>query len=255
MQSILYSFIAGVSTVLGAIIVFYIGKPSQKTLSGLLGFAGGIMIAISSFDLMPEALEFGSLPLAIFGFVIGAFMMYILDKLIPHAHLEFDKGETKYISEGTSSNISINIKENELLRTGYLVFLGIAMHNLPEGLAIGAGLESSPQLGASIALAIALHNIPEGVAVAGPLTSGGLKWKKVFWLTLLAGLFTPVGAALGLIVFNISSAFISIGLAFAAGAMIYIVSDELMPTSHSYHSHLANAGLIAGFLIGFIIAG
>lgn len=253
MQGIIYSFFAGLSTVIGAIIVFYLGKPKHNTLSTLLGFAAGIMIAISAFDLLPEALEIGSFSWTVMGFLLGATMMYLLDKIIPHAHLEVDEGKTQFICEGPMPDKTIKINEKELLRTGYLVFLGIALHNLPEGVAIGAGLESSPELGATIAFAIALHNIPEGIAVAGPLRSGGLTRKRVFWLTLIAGLLTPVGAVIGMILFSVSAGLVSMGLAFAAGAMIYIVSDELMPTSHSYHSHMANAGLIAGFLIGFMI--
>jgi len=134
---------------------------------------------------------------------------------------------------------------------GYLIFFGIAIHNVPEGLAIGAGLEASPELGLTIALAIGLHNIPEGLAVAGPLKAGGLTNLKVVLFTMGAGLMTVVGTAIGLVVFGISSAFVGGSLAFAAGAMIYIVNDELIPQANNLHSHLANAGSIAGMLIGF----
>ncbi len=246
MEALLYSFVAGVSTAVGAIVVAFLGQPGGKTLSGLLGFAGGIMLAISAFDLMPEALEIGTMTSTVIGFLFGALMMFLLDKIIPHAHIS---GEKSMVEENTSS-----FRQNkDILRTGYLVFFGIALHNLPEGLAIGAGLESSPELGLYIAIAIGLHNIPEGMAVAGPLRSGGISWNKVFLFTLFAGLMTPVGAGIGLIIFNISPAFVAGGLAFAAGAMVYIVSDELMPQSHGLHSHIANAGLILGLLLGFIL--
>ncbi|OWZ83638.1 ZIP family metal transporter [Natranaerobius trueperi] len=246
MESLLYSFIAGASTAIGAIIIALIGRPGQKVLSGLLGFAGGIMIAISAFKLIPEAEEISSTYSAVIGFILGAAMMYLLDKLIPHTHLP---GGDEVVTEGVSTNSN----EKSVLKTGYLIFLGIALHNLPEGLAIGAGLESNPELGFAIAVAIALHNIPEGMAVAGPLRSGGISWFKVFMLTLFAGLMTPVGAAIGLTIFGISSIFVGLGLAFAAGAMVYIVSDELMPMSHGYHNHTANTGFIMGFILGFLI--
>ncbi len=247
MQSLLYSLLAGVSTVIGAIIVSFLGQPGKKSLSLLLGFAGGIMLAISVFELMPEALEFGTMSSTIIGFLAGAFMMFVLDKIIPHAHMSPSDSLT------TENVDHKGLQVTDIKRTGYLIFFGIALHNLPEGLAIGAGLESSPELGLYIALAIGLHNIPEGMAVAGPLRAGGLSWRNVFLLTLLAGLMTPVGALIGLIIFGISPVFIAGGLAFAAGAMVYIVSDELIPQSQNLHSHAANAGLMIGLLIGFIL--
>ena len=250
MESFIYSFLAGISTVLGAVIIWFFGLPGVKTLSGLLGFAGGIMIAISLFDLLPEALEMGSMILVVAGFLLGAGMMYLLDKIIPHAHMSApDKLEVENVNNLDDANYF----SNKILRTGYLIFLGIAIHNLPEGLAIGAGLEASPELGLYIAVAIGLHNIPEGMAVAGPLRAGGLTFKKIFLLTLLAGLMTPLGAAIGLIMFSVSSLFVAGGLAFAAGAMIYIVNDELIPQAHNLDSHVANAGLIIGLLLGFVL--
>ncbi|HLV08596.1 MAG TPA: ZIP family metal transporter, partial [Halanaerobiales bacterium] len=143
--------------------------------------------------------------------------------------------------------------DNPILRTGYLILFGITLHNIPEGLAIGAGLESSPEVGLYIAIAIALHNIPEGLAIAGPLKVGGVSNGKLFLFTLGAGLMTPVGALIGLLFFNISTIFIAGSLAFAAGAMVYIVNDELIPQANSLHSHFANAGIIVGLLIGFSI--
>ena len=249
MESFIYSFIAGISTVFGAIIIWLFGHPGTKTLSGLLGFAGGIMIAISVFDLLPEALEMGSMILVVTGVLFGAGIMYLLDKMIPHAHMSApDNIEVENVNRLNSASFN-----KKILRTGYLIFFGIAIHNLPEGLAIGAGLEASPELGLYIAVAIGLHNIPEGMAVAGPLRAGGLPFIKIFLLTLLAGLMTPVGAAIGLIMFAVSTLFVAGGLAFAAGAMIYIVNDELIPQAHKLNSHVANAGIIIGLLLGFVL--
>lgn len=249
MDSLFYSFFAGVSTVLGAVIVLGFGRPGKEVLSALLGFAAGIMLAVSAFDLIPEAIAFGSLAHAVIGFLLGAAMMYALDLTIPHTHMT---GESDGPAVRTDKN---GVDGKNILRTGYLIFLGIALHNIPEGLAIGAGLESSPELGMYIAIAIGLHNIPEGMATAGPLRSGGLNGASVLLLTLLAGLMTPVGALIGMAAFGISRELVGIGLALAAGAMVYIASDELIPQSHRYHSHMANFGILGGFLIGFVLTG
>ena len=245
MQTLLYSFIAGVSTVLGVFVLVFFGNPSEKVLATLLGFAGGIMLGISVFELMPEALEMGTMTITVIGFVLGVLMMFGLDKIVPHSHLS-NPDDLEVENPERLKRV-----ENPLLRTGYLVLFGIALHNLPEGLAIGAGLESSPELGLAIAVAIALHNIPEGLAIAGPLKSGGVTTGKLLLFTFLAGLMTPLGAAIGLLIFNISPIFVGGSLAFAAGAMVYIVNDELIPQGHKMHSHLSNAGIIAGLLIAF----
>ncbi|MCC5908995.1 MAG: ZIP family metal transporter [Clostridiaceae bacterium] len=246
MESLLYSFLAGISTSIGVVILILFGKPTEKVLATLLGFAGGIMLAISVFELMPEAVDIGSMTSALIGFVLGAGMMYLLDKVLPHSHMS---DSDKLVVENEENLKSV---ENPMLRTGYLILFGIALHNLPEGLAIGAGLESSPELGLFIAIAIALHNVPEGLAMAGPLKAGGLSSMKIFLFTLVAGLMTPLGTAIGLLFFRISPVFVGGSLAFAAGAMIYIVNDELIPQANQMNSHFSNGGLILGLLLGFV---
>ncbi len=244
MQSMLYSFLAGTSTALGAILLMFFGSPGKKTMATLLGFAGGIMVAVSVFELMPEAMALGSMTVLVIGFLLGCGLMHLLDRVLPHAHLS----ESDHLDVENPDHL--RIKQGTVRRTGYLIFAGIALHNVPEGLAIGAGLESSPELGLAIALAIGLHNVPEGLAVAGPLKAGGISNLNMLLFTLGAGLMTPVGTAIGLLMFGISETLIAGSLAFAAGAMIYIVNDELIPQANGMNSHAANAGLIAGLLIG-----
>ncbi|OPJ55861.1 ZIP family metal transporter [Alkalithermobacter paradoxus] len=247
MEGLLYSFLAGTSTVLGVIILVVFGRPSEKVLASLLGFAAGIMLAISVFELMPESLQLGSMTITVVGFVLGAGMMFLLDKIVPHSHMSS-------VEDLVVENVGkLDNLDNNMLRTGYLILFGIALHNLPEGLAIGAGIEASPQMGIFIAAAIAFHNIPEGLAIAGPLKAGGLSVGKIFLFTLLAGLMTPLGTAIGMLFLKISEVFIGGSLAFAAGAMVYIVNDELIPQANTMHSHNANLGMIIGLLLGFIL--
>ncbi len=247
MQSVFYSFFAGISTVLGVFVLLLFGRPSRPALAGLLGFAGGIMIAISLFEMIPEALEFGSVAVVAVSFLLGVGLMFAVDRTAPHAHVFTpDALEVENPDHAPATR-------NPLLRTGYLVLFGIALHNLPEGLAIGAGLESSPQLGLTLAIAIALHNVPEGLAIGGPLRSGGLGRLKIILLTMAAGLMTPVGAIVGQVFFNISEVFVGGALAFAAGAMMYIALDELVPNANRLHAHAANIGINVAIVVGILL--
>lgn len=238
-EMLIISSLAGLATAVGALIVILIKKPGKKMISIMMGFAAGIMIAISAIELIPESIELGGLLNTAIGFSLGALLMFLLDIVVPHSHMGSGEAE--------------NDEKAKLKKMGYFIFLGIALHNLPEGLAIGAGFEAQKALGMSIAIALAIHNVPEGMATAVPLIAGGVGKFKVVMLTLIAGMMTPVGTAIGLALFGISEAFVAIGLSLAAGAMIYIVSDELIPHSHGTHSHFANLGLLLGFLVGFLI--
>ncbi len=226
---------SGLATGIGALILMFFGTIRRKALSALLGFAAGIMIAIATLGLLPEALEFGTITSAGGGFALGLAMMLFLDNRIPHLHM-FQK-------EGVNG---------EYAKMGMFIALGIALHNLPEGLALGAGYEAAPAFGKMLALAIALHNIPEGIGIACPLKMSGAKPLRIFGIACLAGLFTPIGTLLGFVPFGISEVFISMAMGFAAGAMIYIASDELIPESHRQHSHSANIGIAMGVLVTFI---
>ena len=142
-------------------------------------------------------------------------------------------------------------KANNLLKTGIIVSIGLAIHNFPEGLAIGSGFEASMKLGLSLALAICLHDIPEGISMAVPMKNGGMKISKVIFYVILSGITTGIGAFFGAIVGSISQEVISICLSFAAGAMLYIVSGELIPESNQlYHGKMTAIGNMIGFIIG-----
>lgn len=134
---------------------------------------------------------------------------------------------------------------------GIIVSIGLAIHNFPEGLAIGSGFGASMKLGISLAIAICLHDIPEGISMAVPMKNGGMKWTKVLFYVVLSGITTGIGAFFGAIVGTISQEIIATCLSFAAGAMLYIVSGELIPESNKlYQGRMSAMGNILGFVIG-----
>ena len=241
MDTILNTTILGLifgtlGTTLGGILGATVKTKSNKFLSFILEFAAGLMVAIVCFELIPEAMEVSNMLTVIIGIIIGVFIMIFCDNLVNY----------KY----SKKNI---FKMNSLMKTGIIVGIGLAIHNFPEGLAIGSGFSASTKLGITLAIAIALHDVPEGISMAVPMKNGGMKTYKVILYTFLSGLTTGVGAFFGIIIGTISEQLISICLGFAAGAMLYISAGELIPESHKiYKGRIAYLGNILGFLIGII---
>lgn len=232
---LIYGLFAGIVTGAGAIISIAIGTITDRILSLSLGFASGIMIGISTLGLVPASLEMGSTYICVAGFGMGALFLFLVDISIPHIH----KMETEC---------------NKFAKMGYFIALGIALHNLPEGIAIGATSEVSHQMGVTTAVTIGLHNIAEGICVAMPLCLGNVGKGRIVFITTITGLSTLLGTWLGIIFGLISPLLIAFFLAFAAGAMIYISSDELIPKSHSTHSEFANVGIMLGFIVALVLA-
>ena len=207
--TILGLFFGTFGTTLGGIIGVVIKKHSNKFLSFILAFASGLMMSVICFDLLPEALGISNIVNVVIGTIIGIVSMIFCDILV----------EKKF-----SVNSKTKGMENNLLKTGIIVSIGLAIHNFPEGLAIGSGFEASLKLGLSLAIAICLHDIPEGISTAVPMKNGGMKISKVIFYVILSGITTGIGAFFGAIIGSISQVVISICLSFAAGAMLYIVS-------------------------------
>lgn len=156
-----------------------------------------------------------------------------------------------FIQKKFSKNSKKSNSSNSLLKTGIIVSIGLALHNFPEGLAIGSGFGASITLGYSLAFAILLHDIPEGVSMAVPMKNGGMKVSKVLLYVVLSGITTGIGAFFGALIGTISKEVIAICLSFAAGAMLYIVSGELIPESNKlYKGRMNSIGNILGFIIG-----
>lgn len=235
MESVVWSLVAGLGTTIGGLAIVALGRPDRRVLGTLLGFAGGVMVGVVVIDLIPSSLKIGSPASCAAGFVAGLVLMATLEIAVPQPAINLwarEPGRQAY------------------RRMGYLIAAGIALHNMPEGLAIGAGFASNEALGLAVAIAIGLHDVPEGMGVAAPLRLGGLAAAPILWLTTLAGLCTPLGALLGQALFGISRVFIATGLALAGGAMLYIVRSEVWPEARGQ----SKRGALGGFFAGFVAA-
>ena len=212
----LASLAAGLATGVGALPALLVRQASERLLDAMLGCAAGIMIAASMFGLLVPSFRLGSIPITIAGFILGALFLDRANLLIPHLHRW--RG-----AEGPSAT----------LRRVWLLLLAMAIHNMPEGLAVGIsfGLEEF-SAGLTITIGIGLSNIPEGLTVAFPLVREGFsRWRAVGYATL-TGLVEPIFGLLGILMVTAANLLLPIGLAFAAGAMLYVVFQEIIPESH-----------------------
>lgn len=231
------SFLAGLATVGGAIIPLCFGGSAGQILALILGMASGVMLGVAGLDLLPSAwLMGGPVPMVI-GLVSGWGFVGLLSRTMDAA----GSGAAPFSS-------------NRLVKVGYLVAAGIALHDLPEGIAIAAGYAATPSLGWVIALAIGFHNIPEGMAMAAPMVMGGQPARKILSTAALVSLVTPLGALLGLLLVRISSHLIAYLLALAGGSMLYIVLLELWPQGRREGASWALIGGILGLLLVFFLS-
>ncbi len=231
-------FFGTFGTTIGGIIGVSFKNTSNKFLSFILSFASGLMLAIVCFDLIPESMAITNISNTVIGVILGVVCMIGCDILV----------QRKF-------NVRVGVpdapKYNNLLKTGIIVSIGLALHNFPEGLAIGSSFEASIKLGYSLALAICLHDIPEGISMGVPMKNGGMKKSKVIFYVIMSGVTTGIGAFFGALVGSISEVIIAMCLAFAGGAMLYIVSGELIPESNNlYKGRLPTLGNVIGFIIG-----
>ncbi|WP_213951887.1 MULTISPECIES: ZIP family metal transporter [Tepidanaerobacter] len=235
------TFAGVLGTAMGGLIIVLLGKPEATVLSSVLALAGGIMLSVVFSDLLPEAIKAAGPVYAFIGLLIGVAFLLLLDFYLPHSHLQ----------KGTDSDF----KRAKYLHTGILIGIGIAMHNFPEGLAIGSGYTVSEHFGVSLAFVIFLQNIPEGMAMAAPMKAGYARnWDILLW-TGLAGIPMGIGAFFGVIAGGISNVILSLALGFAAGAMLYIVFDELLPEANELSAgHSATFGSILGIILGLVVS-
>ena len=235
-------------TALGASLVFFIRGMNRALLDGMLGFTGGVMVAASFWSLLSPGIDMSPgegfikvLPAAI-GFGLGALFIFGVDKVLPHIH--------------------INFKEPEGIKTPWrrttLLTLAVTLHNIPEGLAVGvlfggvaAGIPEASIAGAVVlAFGIGLQNFPEGIAVAMPLRRSGLSRRKSFWYGQLSAIVEPVAGVIGALAVTFFTPILPYALAFAAGAMIFVVVEEVIPeTQLDKYTDIATLGFIGGFII------
>ena len=239
-NALLLSLLAGLATGLGGLIVL-VKKPSKKMMSFLMGLAAGVMIILSFLELMVEALNLAGLALAATGFLVGSISLFVLDSLLPHLHF------------GTKEKGLVDLR---LFNYSSLIAVGIALHNFPEGVAVGSSYAYLPELGLTVAIAIAIHNVPEGMAIAIPACLSGCSKFSAFRLALFSGLAEPAGALVSVLLLDVFDAFVPFGLAFAAGIMVFITLDEIIPAaSQNGHEHLTSLGIIFGSMLTFILLG
>jgi ZIP family zinc transporter len=242
-------------TALGASLVFFFKTMHRGVLDGMLGFTGGVMVAASFWSLLNPAIEMSEkyfpaapwMPAAV-GFLTGALFLFVLDKKLPHLHINFKEEE----KEGVKT---------QLHKTTLLV-LAITLHNIPEGLAVGVlfgaaatGMDGATITGAiALAIGIGIQNFPEGFAVAMPLRRAGASRWKSFWYGQLSAIVEPIAGVIGALTVIYMQPILPFALAFAAGAMIFVVVEEVIPeTQRDKYTDIAVLGFIGGFLVMMVL--
>lgn len=257
-QALLATLFTWGVTALGASLVFFFKTINKNLLNGMLGFAAGVMIAASFWSLLSPAIDLAeelgqtAFITAAIGFLGGGAFLYMVDKLLPHLHMGLDTSQ----AEGVKTNWQRSI----------LLVLAITLHNIPEGLAVGvafgavaAGIGTSATLAGAIALAIGigLQNFPEGAAVSIPLRREGLSRRKAFLYGQASGIVEPIAGVLGAFAVIKLQPLLPYALAFAAGAMIYVVIEELIPEAQREEggskTDIATIGTMLGFSVMMIL--
>ena len=231
----------GGASVIGALLGFIFKKTTHKFSDIVLSFAAGVMLSAAVIGLILPSVEKGGkygLIVTVAGLFCGALCINLIDKLTPHLH-----------KLGGVSDQEMHPETQARLHKVLLFVIAIAIHNLPEGIAAGVGFGSGDTSHAiSIASAIALQNIPEGMVIIGPMLAAGIKPGKTLFIAVMTGVIEVVGTLLGYLAVSVSTVILPFALAFAGGTMIYVVSDEMIPETHSHGSERgATYALILGF--------
>ena len=236
-ETLIWTVCPGLATGLGGLGLLLFPRPSERALDGLLGLTAGVMLAATAFSLLVPALDSGGIGDVLGGFVVGFAAMTALDVLIPHAHARFrERGE-------------MAAEERAARERGTLLVSALTIHNVPEGIAVGVAFAAGgSDLGVPLALAIGIQNVPEGFAAAAPLLEAGTPRGRAVGIAALTGVVEPPAALAAFGSFELASALLPMGLAFAAGAMLYVVVDELIPEAQGRgNERIASLGFLVGF--------
>lgn len=228
----LASLIAGSATILGAFLVFFLKKASDKFLDAFLGFAAGVMLSATFFGLISPAIKIGGIQRTALGIFLGMLFLIFLERIIPHMHrVAGIKGPLTHLGKLT------------------LFILAVTIHNFPEGLTVGVGFAGGVSAGVILAVGIGIQNIVEGLIVALPLFKEKKEIMKAFLIASFTCIVEPVGGFLGVSIVSLGKFLIPYALAFAAGAMLFVISEEILPETHSRgNTREATIGLIFGFI-------
>ena len=232
----------GGATVIGALLGFLFKNPSHKWNDIILSFAAGVMLAAAVMGLILPSLEYGgnfSLLITIAGIFCGALCLNLIDKLVPHLH------------KMTGVDQEAHSEKNEQLGKVLLFVIAIAIHNLPEGIAAGVSFGTGDALGAlTVAGGIALQNIPEGMVIIAPMLASGMKRGRTFIIAMMTGVIEVLGTLIGYFAVSVSTVILPFALAFAGGTMLYVISDEMIPETHSHgNERAATYSLLVGFCL------
>ena len=241
MPVILTALGVGGATAIGALLGFIFKNPSRKLNDIILSFAAGVMLAAAVVGLVMPSLELGGkfgIIYTVIGIMLGAITLSLIDKLVPHLHKMNEIGEERH-PESTE-------KINKIL----LFVIAIGIHNLPEGIAAGVSFGTNDIAQAlTVSGGIALQNIPEGMVIIAPMIAVGIRKRRALGIALLTGLVEVVGTFIGYFAVNISEAILPFALAFAGGTMLYVISDEMIPETHSHgNERAATYSLLIGFV-------
>lgn len=264
LTTFIYVSLAGmVGAGLGGLIGIVFGKLSKTGTSYVLSFTAGLMLSIVFFDLIPEAANLGGFSAVILGVTFGVMVLLVanhyLEKRLKKINLDDDSLQhtaTLSLTDLLAKKKSeMDARERRsLLKTGLIMFIAIALHNLPEGMAIGTMGSVSLDAALKLAILICIHDIPEGVAISTPLVGGGVSKMKSFLFTILAGAVTIIGGIIGIAVGGISDSITAFSLAFAGGAMLYVTLLEIIPeTVMLRNSKGSQLMVILGTMFGFLI--
>jgi ZIP family zinc transporter len=224
--------IALIGTMLGAFLGVVMKRPSRRLLGNIIGFASGLMLSIVVFELIPEAIDKTGFLRTLFFLVLGIVIVVIIDKI---------------------SSLSNNVN-SEYTKVAFMVAIGIMLHNFPEGLIMGFGFVNGEGLGLKMSIIIAIHDVPEGLAVAAPLMLSGVKNRKILFYAFLTALPTAIGAWLGIYIGSISTVILGNALAFASGVMLYVIHGEMIPQSKKlWAGTTSTLGILLGIILGLIM--